>query len=165
MSLKVYRHKFTQEIMDKLLEFNRIHRYDTKEAYKEAWKIWIEHHKDILLVEERRLCGDGYSGDFMAKLYHSSRYYVRNQILGLKQENVTAKKKTRHRLPKEIIESMDAFLKVEIYKDDFKPSNSYNKFLDTYYIGLLQAKELNYKKGFMNRYFVLKSKIKGIDNI
>ena len=84
--------------------------------------------------------------------------------MGLKQENVTAKKKTRHRLPKEIIESMDAFLKVEIYKDDFKPSNSYNKFLDNY-SGLLQAKELDYKKGFMNRYFVLKSKIKGIDNI
>ena len=164
MSIKVFRYTFSQHIMNDLLEFNRIHQFDIKEQYKEAWKKWLQGNQEILEQEERRLLEQGYEGDFMGKLYHASRYYVRNQVRGKKEEILLQKKQKYFPIPKSLIEHMDTFIKEQLKKESVKPSIMYNGFKDKYE-HLMQDTNVAYKKGFMNKYYVLKTKIKGGDNI
>ena len=37
----IYRYKFTEHFMEELYEFSKIHQYDARKDFKEAWKIWI----------------------------------------------------------------------------------------------------------------------------
>jgi hypothetical protein len=38
----IYRFKFTEEFMEYLHNFSKIHQYDERKDFKEAWNIWIE---------------------------------------------------------------------------------------------------------------------------
>jgi len=149
--------------MDDLLEFNRIHQFDNKELYKEAWETWTKENQDMLEREERRLQNQDYKGDMMKKLYHSSRYYVRKQMVGSKQivgakQKVPQQKRGTYRksLPKEVLDTMDEHIQQQLPKKDFKPSKSYEDFKETFGGDTL----VDYKKVYMNRYYVLKIKNK-----
>jgi hypothetical protein len=72
---RVFRYKMNDEIMDEVKEFGRIHKYDTKDDFNEAWKEWVNEHDDLIHQEKERLAGLGYKGDVYRKLYKSVRYY------------------------------------------------------------------------------------------
>jgi hypothetical protein len=45
---QIYRFKFSKEFMEELHNFSKIHQYDERKDFKEAWKIWIEDNNDII---------------------------------------------------------------------------------------------------------------------
>jgi uridine phosphorylase len=73
----VYRFKFNDDFVNLLNNFSKIHQYDTRETYNEAWKEWIQENTSAIDIESERLTQLGYSGDIKTKMYKAARYYFR----------------------------------------------------------------------------------------
>ena len=86
MDKPIFRYKFTDEIMEMLSVFSKIHEYDKIKEYKEAWDLWINNNKEIIDKEITRLNSLGYNGDVIKKLFHAGRYYFRKKKDNLKKE-------------------------------------------------------------------------------
>ena len=161
---KVYRFKLSKEIVEELSYFSRLHEFDSKNDYKDAWKLWIVEKKDEISRESLRLKNMGYEGDIIQKLYVSARYYYKNKKDKPKQE--PQKRKQYVSCDEELIICMDDFIE----KNMKKPKDAYNLFLEEtkdnpiltgqiqYFIeqhGLSKEDiETKLKKTFKNRYFL-----------
>lgn len=60
--VSIYRYKFTKEFTDELFKFSKIHQYDHRKDFKEAWEIWIQDNENLVNIESRRLINLGYDG-------------------------------------------------------------------------------------------------------
>ena len=49
----IYRYKFTEEFMSELFEFSKIHQYDERKDFKEAWKQWTEDNSELIDIESK----------------------------------------------------------------------------------------------------------------
>jgi len=76
---KIFRFKFSPEIIELLTYFAKLHQFDKRVDYKEAWKKWYEDNSDILKEEGDRIINLGYNGDVKDKMYKSARYYFRKK--------------------------------------------------------------------------------------
>jgi hypothetical protein len=163
--INIFRYKFTQEFMDELYKFSKIHQYDHRKDFKEAWKIWTEENDELIVTEIRRLDNLGYEGDIIDKMFKSARYYYRKKS--------TEKKAPKQRrvyvgLQKELLESMDKHINENISNKEFKPSTGFDNYCGKN-IDLLKL-EINrllsngikcsediknkIKKTYKNRYFI-----------
>jgi hypothetical protein len=86
-SIKTYRFEFSKSFIDELSRFSKVHQYDERRAYKEAWVRWKSNIEisEIISVEVRRLESIGYMGDIEDKMFKSGRYYFRKK--SIKQNN------------------------------------------------------------------------------
>ena len=75
---QTYRFKLSTDIVEELSYFAKLHQFDNRADYKDAWKLWTEDKKDEILRETNRLKEQGYKGDVNNKLYISARYYYKN---------------------------------------------------------------------------------------
>ena len=114
MAFKTFRFTFSEEVTQELYEFNRIHQYVDKKIYKESWETWRDAHQSLLEKETERLKQMGFEGDVLGKLYHSSRYYIRNQFVKSKPEK-KAERKVRTIVPKSLLREMDEHIKNHSY--------------------------------------------------
>jgi hypothetical protein len=110
----IYRFKFTEEFMEDLYKFSKIHQYDDRKDFKEAWKVWIEENESIIDEEMRRLLNLGYEGDVLDKMFKSARYYFRKKS--------TEKKEPRQRrhyisVNRDLLDAMDNHIEDNIYDD------------------------------------------------
>ena len=48
ISINIYRFKFTQEFMDEIHKFAKVHQYDDRHIFKEAWTIWLEVNNELV---------------------------------------------------------------------------------------------------------------------
>lgn len=172
MKVPIYRHTFTEHFMEEMYCFSKIHQYDDRHSFKEAWTQWTEEKKELILCETRKLVNDGYEGNVMDKMFKSARYYFRKKS--------TEKKEPRKRrnyigMSRELLESIDKHIYENIKKPDYKPSDGYNDFYEQNIeiinneianwtnMGQLNQKEdmiAKIKKTYKNRYFVItKNKI------
>lgn len=166
----IYRFKFDNEFLILLYNFAKLHQYDTRQDFKEAWKEWTENHMDEISQEEGRLIKLGYDGNAKDKMFKSARYYLRKKS--------TVKKQPKNRkkyigISKKIINLMDVQISNGLGKGEMKPSEGYNTLISYYKdeIGN-ESKELlenNYtkeeinnklKKTYKNRYFIYTNKTK-----
>jgi hypothetical protein len=164
----IYRYKFTQDFMDELYKFSKVHQYDDRAAFKEAWEEWVEEEEDLIEEETNRLLELGYDGDILDKMFKSGRYYFR------KKSTVKPESKPRRKyigLHKEFLDKMDSHILRGLANDNYKPSDGFNNFclnnvdsLKTEVAGLLENKvdsnEImsKIKKTYKNRYFMLVNK-------
>jgi len=158
--IDIYRYKFTQEFMDELHNFSKIHQYDDRIMFKEAWANWIVDYDEIIQKEIERLSDAKYEGDILDKMFKSARYYFR------KKGVIAVEAKVRRpyiSLQKEIIALMDAHIK----KGNLKPSEGFDDFCNIHVDNLKE--EITYlfshnitdskmikdkfKKTYKNRYF------------
>jgi hypothetical protein len=65
--------------MDELFQFSKIHQYDDRKSFKEAWDIWVEDNSNLVNSETERLNSLYYKGNIRNKMYKSARYYYRNK--------------------------------------------------------------------------------------
>jgi hypothetical protein len=159
----IYRYKISEELMQQLYQFSKIHQYDHRKDFKEAWNVWLDENDEMLCGEKRRLMNLGYEGDVEEKLFKSARYYFR-------------KKSTEKKAPKErrsyigvdklLLNAMDEFLKKNSH---LKPEHSFDEFCKINLellkkevsrlcnFGLNDAKDIQnkIKKTYKNRYFIL----------
>ena len=167
-NINIYRYKFTQEFMNEIYQFAKIHQYDERKDFKEAWELWMETHSEIINSEVNRLTSMNYRGDIIDKMFKSARYYFRKKG--------TVKKEPTQRssyvaINKELLDAMDEHIITSVTKKDYKPSEGFIDFCDTN-VPLLKEEvarlfeeeglqkdakivEKKIKKTYKNRYFII----------
>lgn len=169
VNVNIYRYKFTNEFTIELYKFSKIHQYDHRKDFKEAWELWMEENDDIIDMEVRRLTNLGYDGNILDKMFKSARYYFR-------KKSTEKKEPTKRRIyvgaQKDLLESMDEHIKNNINSGDFKPSDGFDEFCKqnmdilkeqvNQFIraGINDSNEIKskIKKTYKNRYFQIISK-------
>ena len=156
-----YRFKFTQEFMDALFRFSKVHQYDDRDSFKEAWMQWIETNTNLVSEEIQRLTNLDYKGNIEEKMFISARYYYRKKG--------TEKKAPIDRRPyvcsqKDLLDAMDDHIK----EHKLKPSIGFNDFCENnvellkteikymIQLGFKDSHEIKekMKKTYKNRYFL-----------
>jgi len=76
----MFRHFLSNEMADEIHHFAKIHRYDDRIAFKEAWTEWTKADDIEPLINEeiKRMRNMGYTSDIVKKMFVSARYYHRN---------------------------------------------------------------------------------------
>ena len=165
LNINIYRYKFTEEFTSELFKFSKIHQYDERKDFKEAWTIWMEENDDIVNQEYRRLTELGYDGDIFDKMFKSARYYFRKKST---EKKAPAKRRVYVGAQKDLLEAMDEHIKLNISSGDFKPSDGFDEFCkDNVNLlkeeitilcraGLTDPNEIKakIKKTYKNRYFL-----------
>ena len=161
-STNIYRYKFTQEIMDELHNFSKIHQYDDRTQFKEAWQLWTIEFDETIRVEIQRLSYNGYEGDILDKMFKSARYYFR------KKSSIKPEVKERREyisFQKPILTLMDQHINLT----KLKPADGFTDFCNAnvealkkeiaYLVGhnITDSKQIQakFKKTYKNRYFLL----------
>jgi len=165
----IFRFKFTEPFMVDLNKFAKIHQYDHRKDFKEAWEIWTEENDDIIQEEVDRLNNLGYDGDILDKMFKSARYYFR------KKSPIKAEPKIRRQyisVNHDLLDAMDGHIRSIIRADGFQPKNGFVSFclnndqvvketiaqIFNQGINDCELIQQKLKKTYKNRYFMLISK-------
>ena len=111
--VSIYRFQFTTEINDAITDFTKIHMYDHRHDYKEAWIIWCKSNENIIKEEITRLQELGYKGDVQDKMYKAGRYYFRKKE-NTGHENKKQKERNSESSEKEIVRIRNFYTKISI---------------------------------------------------
>jgi hypothetical protein len=161
-SRTIFRFKFTDEFTQILHEFSKIHQYDDRQTFKEAWTQWLEENDDQIKTETLRLTGLGYDGNIEEKMFKSSRYYFRTKST---EKKAPAQRRQYISMSPILLVAMDEHISKTIQT---KPADSFLEFCrvnvelldeEVQYLlkkGIQDKEEINYKikKTYKNRYFM-----------
>ena len=167
-SINIYRYKFTQEFMNEIYQFAKIHQYDDRKDFKEAWEIWMDNQSEIVNSEINRLTSLNYQGDIIDKMFKSARYYFRKKGT-VKKEPV--QRSSYVAINKDLLDAMDEHITKNMTKKEYKPSDGFVDFCNTN-VPLLKEEvarlfeeecvqkdakivEKKIKKTYKNRYFII----------
>jgi hypothetical protein len=166
INVSIYRYKFTDDFTNELYKFSKVHQYDHRKDFKEAWNVWVEENNEIVTQEIKRLTDLGYEGDIIDKMFKSARYYFRKKST---EKSEPQARRAYIGSQKEFLEAMDEHIMRNITKPDYKPSNAFNEFCQEH-INLLQEEvtrlckcgftdkndiKSKVKKTYKNRYFII----------
>jgi uncharacterized protein YqgQ len=161
-SKNIFRYKFEVGFVEKLNEFSKIHQYDHRKDFKEAWNIWIEDNEEIVNKEIKRLIELDYKSDVLDKMFKSARYYFRKKSTEKKDPK---KRRSYVGIQAELLAVMD----LHISNNKNKPSTGFENFCkenvdmlkievtNLYKSGIVDAAEIRdkIKKTYKNRYFMI----------
>lgn len=125
VNINIFRYKFTDDFTNELFKFSKIHQYDHRKDFKEAWKIWLEENEGIIEEEVRRLKNLGYDGDVLEKMFKSARYYFRKKST---EKKAPLKRREYVGVNKTLLDAMDKHIRLGITIEDFKPSDGFDEF-------------------------------------
>jgi hypothetical protein len=118
VELQTHRFLFSDEVSNILENFAKVHQYDDRKTYKEAWETLIkdDESSDILLKEANHIQQNGYVGDVLDKMFKSTRYYYRKKLLKQSSQNIIEKpaRKEYESMPYSILVDIDKHIKQEI---------------------------------------------------
>lgn len=182
--IQTFRFKFSHEFTEEMSHFAKIHQFDDRIAFKEAWKVWTEeiYITSLINAERKVLSVQGYEGDVLDKMFKSARYYYRKKK---PEPNEAIPRKEYIGVSSKILECMDSYIKTQflentvktkdnIIKTTISPANAYTDFNTIHKLQIeeeiekihiyqeehqqckLDAKEIaiKFKKTFKNRYFI-----------
>jgi hypothetical protein len=156
-TMKTYRYEFSEDFCKMLSDFAKIHQYDDRKVFKEAWSIWAEENTDQVEQECRAIYSNGYEGDALDKMFKSARYYFRKKSV---QKKDPVPRKSYEKADPKLLKEIDAHIKENL---DMKPHDSYTAFrkkmCDANEEGegdLSATEEEKLKKTFKNRYSTAK---------
>ena len=154
--------------MEELYKFSKIHQYDDRKDFKEAWKVWTEENEDIINEESVRLNNLGYpkEGDIIDKMFKSARYYFRKKSTEKKQP---IQRRQYISVTRELLDAMDNHIEENMLKEDYQPKTGFVSFckgnekvlkesLTKIFEQGIKDSELiqdKIKKTYKNRYFML----------
>jgi len=165
MTTNIFRYKLDATLLNIIVEFARVHKYDDSSQFREEWNNFSFNNKNVIDREKRRLAGIGYTGDMDDKMYKSARYYFKNKV----EKKETKKRRKYVTMDKCFLSDMDRHIRQVAFKQEMKPSHSYNNFvsdeiysskLDTVVQELLDQEwkecdaNIKIKKTYKNRYFI-----------
>ena len=153
---KIYRFKFSNEIVEMLDLFSKLHKYVGQKEYKEKWDEWLIDNKETIDKEVERLLGLGYEGNVKDKMYKSARYYFRKKS---DEKKEPAKRREYKAVDREMIDTMDTHIQRNIGNDDYSPANGFEDF-SKLYEELVKIEIDNFKKTTDYSYEDIKLKIK-----
>ena len=169
INAQIFRFKFTEEFMEELYKFSKIHQYDDRKDFKEAWTNWVDENEELIQEEMDRMHNLGYDGDILDKMFKSARYYFR------KKSPVKVEPKKRRQyisVSHELLEAMDTHIRTTIGLPDYQPKTGFVSFYEANNSLILQTfrsfcqqdiKDIGFiqtklKKTYKNRYFMFISK-------
>ena len=120
---KTYRYEFSEDFCKMLSDFAKIHQYDDRKVFKEAWCIWAEDNTEQIEQECRAIYSDGYEGDALDKMFKSARYYFRKKSV---QKKEPVPRKSYEKTDAELLKQMDVHIKQNL---NMKPHDCYLAFL------------------------------------
>jgi hypothetical protein len=169
INAQIFRFKFTEEFMEELYKFSKIHQYDDRKDFKEAWTNWVDENEELIQEETDRLHNLGYDGDILDKMFKSARYYFR------KKSPVKVEPKKRRQyisVSHELLEAMDTHIRTNIGLPEYQPKTGFVNFYEANNSLILQTfrslcqqdiKDIEFiqtklKKTYKIRYFMFISK-------
>jgi hypothetical protein len=179
-NINIYRFKFSDEIISILKSFAKLHQFDDRISFKEAWVDLLKLYSEEIDIERKRLETLGYIDDIESKMFKSSRYYFRKKLsietMGgdIAFDNaidtvdtVDTKKKIYISLDPEILEAIDLHIKRNCDNENYRPAWGWDNFCENYKIcvaaeiiriiresNLSNAVATNkLKKAYKNKYF------------
>jgi hypothetical protein len=152
-NVSIYRYKFTDDFTQELYKFSKIHQYDHRKDFKDAWNIWTEENNDIVDGEVRRLANLGYDGDVLDKMFKSARYYFRKKNNEQKEPH---QRRVYVGVQKEFLEAVDEHINNNI---NSKPSDGFSLFCQEK-IEILKEEVNRLCKAGMTCHIEIKDKIK-----
>jgi hypothetical protein len=142
-----YRFKFSGGFTDILYRFSKIHQYDDRHAFKEAWEQWTETHESEVTDEINRLRFLGYDGDINDKMYKSARYYFRKK----RPSPITQTKRKQYvQISRELLIVMDEHIIRGLTNGHLKPQDGFLNFCETHMELVKEAVNGLYKSGMTN---------------
>ena len=168
--VNIFRYKFSDNFTKPLYQFSKIHQYDHRKDFKEAWNNWIEENADLITTEVKRLTELDYKGDILDKMFKSARYYFRKKSTETK---VPQKRRSYVGIQSELLEAMDKHINANKKNENYKPSSGFDEFCKQYIeilkvevvslckSGITDSEEIKnkIKKTYKNRYFMSISKL------
>jgi hypothetical protein len=133
--------------MNELYIFAKVHQYDHRKVFKEAWEVWLEENNTIVASEEKRIIELGYSGNIIEKMFKSARYYFRKKST---EKKALAKRRDYIGVQKDLLESMDKHIISSIIRENYKPSEGFDEFCKDHVELLKEQIDLLCKNGFTN---------------
>ena len=164
----IYRFKFTENFMKELYQFSKVHQYDERSIFKEAWLLWIQENESFIKEETERVSNLGYDGDVIDKMYKSARYYFRKKNTEKKEPK---KRRQYISVTQELLDVMDMHIKLHCMDNDYQPKTGFIEFCkeNTNVLKECVKKicedgcknsaiiEEKIKKTYKNRYFIFKN--------
>jgi hypothetical protein len=141
----MFRYKFTDACMEELNAFAKLHQYDDRHDFKEAWTEWTESQEELILSETERLNQLGYSGDVLDKMFKSARYYFRKKPLVV---TVPKERKKYDKADRDILESIDNHVQEHLRE---KPSAGFLDFCEKH--PEVDKDDSKVKKTYKNRHY------------
>ena len=180
IALQTYRFVFTNEFIEHLSIFAKVHQHDDRKTFKEEWANWSKNEdiEPIIHDEIKRLRNLGFEGDPLDKMFKSARYYYRNK--SNKNNNNEKKRKIYETISKNIQQKMDMHIYAQINKNvndgisRISPSESFDHYLNQNKSDILnELKEKDtkitksdceniikkYKKSYKNRFYNIRVSI------
>jgi len=175
-SRRVLRFEFSNAMVEHLTAFAKMHQYDDRKTYKEAWAEWMANAEIATLfnADAARLKGLGYTGNIADKLYKSGRYYFRGapndaNERGKRMGSGASAPRKYIMLSHELLAAMDEHIERGLRQQtDFRPASGFAEFcqLDvaSYHSEIARLSELmntgedvsnKLKKTYKNRYFIM----------
>jgi len=169
ININIFRYKFTDDFTCELFKFSKIHQYDHRKDFKEAWKTWSEENDEIVEQELRRLKNLGYQGDVLDKMFKSARYYFRKKST---EKKTPIERRNYMGVNKVLLAVMDKHIRIGVNGEDFKPSAGFDEFCQKNKElireevnilcknGFTDSTEIKnkIKKTYKNRYFLITNK-------
>lgn len=166
LTINIYRYKFTEEFTGELYQFSKIHQYDHRKDFKEAWASWIQENEEIVSQEVKRVTELGYEGNVLDKMFKSARYYFRKKSTEKKAPQTRRMYVGTNR---DLLEKMDQHIQLSMKEEDYKPSVDFCFFCKENVdllkeevarlcsLGLTSPTEIQnkIKKTYKNRYFII----------
>jgi hypothetical protein len=184
--LQTYRFVFSSEFTEQLSIFAKVHQYDDRKDFKEAWTKWStnEDIKPLINYEIKQLKNNGFKGDPIDKMFKSVRYYYRNKNnknnKNNNNDNTEKQRKPYETISKDIQEKMDEHIYSQINNSitngisKISPSESFDNYLNQYKTDIVnELKNTNetvtkedcqdiikkYKKSYKNRFYNIRVSI------
>ena len=166
MTHNTYRFKFSDDIIQIITEFSKIHQYEDRNDYKDSWKEWCENNSEFIDIETRRLNNLGYKGDIIDKMYKAGRYYFRKKSISDQPE--PKKRRVYVSMNNDILSNMDKHILDNIKSETYNPADGYSEFCkDNVEILKIEVIRLinsgmncddissKIKKTYKNRYYII----------
>jgi hypothetical protein len=154
--------------MNELYNFSKIHQYDDRKDFKEAWVLWSKDNETIIKEEISRLLQMGYDGDIEEKMFKSARFYFRKKDVKLKEPKV---RREYIGVPKPLLKAMDDHIEQSILDPYYQPKTGFVQFckanenlLNETMVKIINSGIKNeailekIKKTYKNRYYMFTSK-------
>lgn len=98
IQLCTLRFNLSKDLTDELMYFSKLHQFDDRKTFKEAWIKWKENenNKILLDLEINRLHNDGFEGNSEDKIFKSLRYYFKKKVSKETSEKIPQKKRKQY---------------------------------------------------------------------
>jgi len=156
ININIYRYKFSSDFIIEMSNFAKIHQYDHRKVFKEAWDVWLEENDELISNEIVLLTDLGYHGNILIKMFKSARYYFRKKSTEKKE---LTKRCAYIGVKKELLSAMDQHVSSSINQPDYKPSDGFEEFCKNH-IDLLKEQVNNFCKNGFSNHVEIKKKIK-----